>query len=159
MKKKHSIALGLCIALAAGTAAAQVAPSLSARLLSVVNYYGDAQGHIPISMSTGAVSYVATSDGQNPFSIYTLGDQVAANATLAACSIDVTGALVGCDPAYGEGMIYGLTDLQSTQPDPTEFTSECHHLFGRTTICKFTWDNGAVLCYTCVDGTCSRSRC
>jgi len=159
MKKNYAIAFGLSVALAASAAVAQVAPSLTSRLLGIASYYGDAQGRIPITTSAGDVKYISTSASQGVFSIYTVGDRVANSATLAACGISATGALIGCDPAYGEALAFGLEDLQSSQPDPTEMTIACQILFDSTHHCMVTWLDGSASCYLCSGGVCTKSDC
>ncbi|MDI1480377.1 hypothetical protein [Polyangium sp. y55x31] len=159
--KKSTVSLGFALILAVGSVFAQVAPpSLSARLSAVGQYYGDANGKIPLHLTGGGVLYVATANGTSPFSIYTVNDTVASGATVGACALDAAGAPVGCDPAYGELMLYALADLQSSEPDPSELTISCRYTsypdLGR---CAVTWGPGDTTCYKYDSGTYSVTEC
>ncbi|MDI1450939.1 hypothetical protein [Polyangium sp. 6x1] len=149
--KKSTVSLGFALVLAVGTVFAQTAPpSLSARLAAVGQYYGNANGKIPLHLTGGGVLYVATANGTSPFSIYTVNDTVANSATVGACALDAAGAPVGCDPAYGETMLYALQNLQNSEPDPSELTIRCWYKWwpddGR---CAVTWSDGSTSCYKC----------
>ncbi|MDI1479405.1 hypothetical protein QHF84_22510 [Polyangium sp. y55x31] len=147
------------MALVASTAIAQVANSLSDRLATVGRYYGDAAGYIPIITRTDGIKYVATADGQAPFTVYNVGDSVADDATLAVCGINATGALVGCDPAYGETMLYALEDLQNVERAPGTMMIQCRVLFGTTDHCKITLLDRSTACYVCSGGSCAKTHC
>ncbi|MDI1442710.1 hypothetical protein [Polyangium sp. 6x1] len=157
--KKDGIALGFCVALAAGTAIGQVATSLSHRLSAVGHHYADAAGYIPVTTTNDGIKYIATADGQDPFVAYNVGDYVADGATLAVCGINSAGGLVGCDPAYGVTMLYALEDVQSAGPDSTLMTLQCDVLFGTTGHCKITWLDGRASCYACSGDSCAKPHC
>lgn len=157
--KRNSILLAFGVVLATCAAIAKATPSSCDRLAALGRHYGDAAGSIPIATATDGLKYVATAEGRDPFSIYSMGDAVDDDATLAVCAIDTAGALVGCDPAYGETMLYALEDLQSSEPDPGEMTIECHVLFGSTGHCKVTWSDDGASCYTCSGERCVKSAC
>ena len=152
-------AVGLFVALAASTALARVTTSRSDRLAAVGRHYGDAAGYIRIATTTDGFKFVATADGQKPFVVYSVGDKITDDATLAVCGINAAGGLVGCDPAYGATLLYALEDLQSSTPDPSEMTIRCHIPFGTTGHCKITWLDGSAACYACSDCTCTKTHC
>lgn len=157
--KSRSALLGLGLALTVTTAIAQVAPTMAEQLRSVVSYYGDAQGNLPIRLEQGEVRYLATASGRAPYAFYTLGDPVADDASLAACGVGPAGEPEACDPAYSHALIYGLQDLQSAQPDPSELTIKCEKLYPDkntdTKICMVYRPNKVALCYLCSHGPCT----
>ncbi len=157
--KNSSWMVGICLTLAVGTAIAQVAPTLAEQLRSVASYYGDSWGRIPVTLVTGEVKYIATADVRSPYSIYTAGARVADGASLAACGIGSAGEPVACDPAYGEAVIYGMQELQPSQPEPSEMSVECHQYADHTYHCRFTFFTDTYYCFLCSQGHCEPSQC
>lgn len=121
--------------------------SLSDRLLEVGRYFGDEQGMIPILVAETMTWYIATSDGQAPYSTFT-GQPDESIAVIAACSVDSEGAPERCDPAYGETLLFALEDLQDEGVDPRLLPSvECHDLSPGQIYCKLTLSNGTEKCW------------
>jgi hypothetical protein len=56
-------------------------------------------------------------------------------------------------------MLFGLQDLQSAQPDPSELVIKCNKLGVNTHHCMVTWLDGSASCYTCSGGRCAKSGC
>ncbi|WP_257458086.1 hypothetical protein [Archangium lipolyticum] len=142
--------VGLLLVLTVGTAVAQAAPTLAARLRGLASYYGDSQGRIPVTLDTGEVLYVSTSESRAPFSIYTAGAPVSDGAQVAACGLDAAGRAVACDPAYDGAVLNGLQYLQHLNPDPTGVRVQCEEDDEGFNRCKFVW-------HTCV--VCSPTEC
>jgi hypothetical protein len=127
---------------------------LGKRLYSVADYWGDSSGRIDFTVTdTGQTMYVALVNPAGGFSIFYNGQDVPDDSTMAACSLGVTGAPVGCDLAYGETLLFTLEDLVNEEADPTELTIKCFSDYS-SHRCYVTELDGSSQCYRCVtDGS------
>lgn len=141
------VAIVTCASLSYAATANNQMSSLSDRLLEVGRYFGDGNGMIPVPVGESTTLYVATSDGTQPYSIYT-GQPDESIAVIAACTVDSTGAPEQCHEAYGETMLFGIEDLLN-EPEVswTLPKVECHELIATQVYCKLTLSNGTEKCW------------
>jgi hypothetical protein len=98
----------LCMGLQPTTADAAPDPVLTAGLLEIAEEMGDAFGHIVTQNQAGATIVFARY--VRGYTIYTGGNPVATNDTLAFCQQNGAGGLIGCQPL----------------PPPNDYEPNCH---------------------------------
>jgi hypothetical protein len=141
------VAIVTCASLSYAATANNQMSSLSDRLLEVGRHFGDGNGMILVPVADNTTLYVATSDGTQPYSIYT-GQPDESTAVIAACTVDSTGAPERCHEAYGETMLFAIEDLLNEPEVPRTLPKvECHELSGTQIYCKLTLSNGTEKCW------------